>query len=364
MRLIFHSQLARSKNYRADIDGLRAIAVLPVVFYHAKVGGFSGGYVGVDIFYVISGYLITSLIARDIAVQKFSFVSFYERRIRRIFPAVFGVMLFCVAVGAVLLTPKDLVAFAKSMVAMTFFASNLLFTREGGAAAYFGDASKNQVLLHTWSLSVEEQFYLFFPALLFLLTRWAKKWRSEAILVIAAVSFLISLWAVQLRPVAAFYHLVPRAWELLIGALLALRFVPPLTHRVLRELAGILGLVLIAWAVFSFSDSTPFPGIYAVAPCLGAWLVIYAGENGLSCVRSVLSLQPLVFIGVISYSLYLWHWPLIMFAKYFCAGALSGPQTWLIIVCSCAIGFLSFEFIEAPFRGIDSVFNRRQIFLF
>jgi peptidoglycan/LPS O-acetylase OafA/YrhL len=363
MPITFQSKLARSKKYRADIDGLRAIAVLPVVFYHANIGGFSGGYVGVDVFYVISGYLITSLIAKDAEIGKFSFMSFYERRIRRIFPALFGVMLFCAAVAAVLLTPADFAAFGKSMVAMTFFASNVLFKREG-SGGYFGDASQRQVLLHTWSLSVEEQFYLFFPALLLLLMRWTKQWTAKVIFAITIVSFTISIWAVQHHPVAAFYIFIPRAWELLIGALLALRFVPPLQRRFLRELAGVCGLALIGWAVFSFTDLTAFPGVYALLPCLGAWLIIYAGESGPSYVKSVLSFAPLVFIGVISYSLYLWHWPLIMFSRYFAAGSLSGTAKWLIVACSVVVAFISFEFIEAPFRGGDSPLNRRQIFLF
>jgi peptidoglycan/LPS O-acetylase OafA/YrhL len=159
--ITFQSKLGRSGKYRPEIDGLRAVAVLPVLFFHAKVGGFSGGFVGVDIFYVISGYLITSIIAKDVGLGRFSYVAFYERRIRRIFPALFGVVFFSVAAGTVLLTPKDLLAFGRSLIAMTFFVSNIFFKREGGMDGYFGHTSDSAALLHTWSLSVEEQFYLF-----------------------------------------------------------------------------------------------------------------------------------------------------------------------------------------------------------
>src|SRR5580658_4401179 len=174
MRFTLQSTVARSDKYRPDRDGLRAIAVVPVILYHAKVAGFTGGFVGVDVFYVISGYLITSLIAKDILLGSFSFVSFYERRIRRIFPALFAVLFFCTLAAAVLLAPKDFVAFGKSVIAVTFFVGNEFFKRTGGSGGYFDRAAESQALLHTWSLSVEEQFYLFFPTTLLVLARWGK----------------------------------------------------------------------------------------------------------------------------------------------------------------------------------------------
>lgn len=161
-QITFQSQVARSGHYRPEIDGLRALAVLPVLFFHTDVPGFSGGFVGVDIFFVISGYLITSIIYKDIALGKFSVVRFYERRIRRIFPALFTVVFLSILAACVLLAPSDLVAFGKSLMAMTFFVSNIFFKRESGADGYFDSSSDSQVLLHTWTLSVEEQFYLFF----------------------------------------------------------------------------------------------------------------------------------------------------------------------------------------------------------
>ena len=180
LRLTFQPNAARSDKYRPDIDGLRAVAVLPVVFFHAKVRGFSGGFVGVDIFYVISGYLITSIVAEDVARGKFSFVSFYERRIRRIFPALFAVLFSCVLVASVLLVPRDLLAFGKSMIAVALFASNIFFKREARSNGYFDRAADSQALLHTWSLSVEEQFYLFFPTTLILLGEVEKGTNSPA----------------------------------------------------------------------------------------------------------------------------------------------------------------------------------------
>jgi peptidoglycan/LPS O-acetylase OafA/YrhL len=212
------------------------LAVIPVLLSHAKVAGFSGGYVGVDIFYVISGYLITFLIQRDMAVGKFPFVSFYDRRMRRIFPALFGVMAFCTLAAAVLFVPRDFLSFGKSMIAMAFFASNIFFKRNAGIDGYFGPKSDSQVFLHTWSLSVEEQFYLLFPAALLLLIRRAKGRAAGYLFLVAIISFLLSIWATKCQPLGAFYILIPRAWELLIGSLLAMKAVPPLNQRVSREI--------------------------------------------------------------------------------------------------------------------------------
>lgn len=361
LRNIIQSNLVRADKYRPDIDGLRAIAILPVVLFHARIGGFSGGFVGVDIFYVISGYLITSLIAHDIALGRFSVVSFYERRMRRIFPALFGVMGFCTVAACTLFSPKDLVDFGKSMVAATLFASNIFFKRQAGAYGYFDSTSDLQVLLHTWSLSVEEQFYLLFPTTLLLLTRWAKTRLITCLSVIAFGSFLASVWTTQHRPLTAFYIFIPRAWELLIGSLLALKAVPLLQRKTLREIAGLLGLGCIAVAVFMFSRDTAFPGLAVLLPCVGTWLIIYSGEGGPSSVRTILSVRPLVFVGLISYSLYLWHWPLLVFARYFTSGNLTGLETIVVICFSLVAAVVSFECIEKPFRGKSRV-SARQIF--
>jgi peptidoglycan/LPS O-acetylase OafA/YrhL len=359
----FNFKVVESPKYRPDIDGLRAIAVLPVLLYHAGVAGFSGGYVGVDIFFVISGFLIASIITKDIELKRFSFLSFYERRMRRIFPALFAVALFCVAAATILFEPKDFIQFGKSLLAMAAFISNLFFWRQAGTEGYFGFSSV-LALLHTWSLSVEEQFYIFFPVSLILLRRWAKGYASNCLLFVIAASFAVSAWEAIYRPFSAFYLLAPRAWELLIGAFLAMQPMPPLNGRVVRELAGIAGLGMIAYAIVAFDRQTDFPGLNALFPCLGAWLIIYAGKDGASYVKTLLSLSPLVFIGVISYSLYLWHWPIIIFSKHFFVRALSDKETVIVLLCSLLAGFISFVFIESPFRRKESAVSRRQVYGF
>jgi hypothetical protein len=245
---------------------------------------------------------------------------------------------------------------------MTFFASNIYLKRIARTEGYFDHTSESQTLLHTWSLSVEEQFYLFFPAALLLLARWAKGRLAGWLIFLATLSFLINIWATHYRPITAFYLLIPRAWELLMGALLAVKVLPPINSRAWREVASLIGLALIGYAVFLFNKDTPFPGVNALFPCLGAALIIYAGENGQSSTKGILSFGPLVFIGVISYSLYLWHWPLIVFARYFSAGDLTTFQKTAALLLSAVLAFISFEFIEGPFRGRESPFSRRQVF--
>jgi hypothetical protein len=209
---------------------------------------------------------------------------------------------------------------------------------------------------------VEEQFYLLFPVLLLLLAKWAKEETRGFLLCVTIVSFLINIWATQYVPIGAFYILVPRAWELLTGSLLAMKTVPPLNRRIYREIAGVVGLGLIAWTLFQFTEGTTFPGLLALLPCLGAGLIIYSGESGPSITKAILSFRPLVFVGVISYSLYLWHWPIIVFSTYFCAGDLNGIWRVVAIVGSVLMAFISFEFIERPFRGRDSAITRRRMF--
>ena len=362
MRLKLQSTLARSSQYRPDIDGLRAVAVLSVLFFHARVPGVPGGFVGVDVFFVISGYLITSIIANDISLNKFSLVSFYERRMRRIFPALFFLIFGSGLIAAALLAPEDFPAFAKGMFAATCFASNFFFLRHAAPGGYFANIFALQPLLHTWSLAVEEQFYLLFPGLLLLLTKFAKQRTQKFLIVLALVSLIANLWLLPRNPSSAFYMLFPRAWELLMGSLLALKAVPSVKLRFLRESLGAAGIALIAFADLAYTSNTTFPGWHALIPCLGACLVIYAGEQGTSFANSVLAFPPLVFIGLISYSLYLWHWPLIVFSRYFFAADLSHGETAGVIIASLLMAFLSFEFVETPFRGHDSRFSRKQVF--
>jgi len=364
IHLSFQSSAGHSAKYRSDIDGLRAIAVLSVLFYHVGLHWCRGGFVGVDVFYVISGYLITSLLAADLERGKFSLLSFYERRMRRIFPALFTVLFFCAAASLVLLNPAEMVGFGKSLLSATLFVSNFYFWHSARPAGYF-DTEIVRPLLHTWSLSVEEQFYLLFPLTLFVLYRWARRFIPAFLLCLIAVSFAMNVWTTEHKPVIAFYWFAPRAWELMIGAILAFKALPALPCRVVRESAGWLGLGLILIAsCFPSIARMPFPGYVVLLPCLGTGLVIYAGQTGPSFVKALLSFRPLVFIGVISYSLYLWHWPILVFSKHLPFRFSEGSEIALVLISSTAAAFLSFEYIERPFRGSNSPISRRQIFAF
>jgi peptidoglycan/LPS O-acetylase OafA/YrhL len=348
-----------SIGYRRDIDGLRAVAVVPVVLYHAGITLLGGGFVGVDVFFVISGYLITSILAEDIRRGEFSILAFYERRARRIFPALFFVLLVSIIAFTAILLPFDLRAFARSVIATVSFTSNILFHLESG---YFAAPSELKPLLHTWSLAVEEQFYIVFPILLYLLSRTGRGTRNAALVAIVALSFAVNLWGVGPHPSATFYLLPARAWELLLGSLLALNVIPAPTARGLRDGAAALGLALIAYSVFTLSPADPFPGWNAAPPCIGAALIIWAGTGGDSFGARLLGLRPVVFIGKISYSLYLWHWPIIVFVKYSVDRGLAPAETVLVVAASVAAAILSWRFIEQPFRGKGSRFGRRWIF--
>ncbi|WFU04243.1 acyltransferase family protein (plasmid) [Rhizobium sp. CB3171] len=344
--------------YRADIDGLRALAILPVVLYHAGIPGFSGGFVGVDVFFVISGFLMASLISGEVARDDFSIVRFYERRIRRIFPALFAVLAASSIAAWLLLMPVELEYFARSVKAAALFTSNIQFEKESG---YFDIGAQLKPLLHTWSLAVEEQFYILFPLLLLAVNRFARRYTVPILLGLLIASFAASAWTVFRTPAAAFYLLQFRAWELLIGALLAFHVIPRPARPVVRESLAALGVILIAIAVFGFTDHTLFPGPAALLPCLGAALVIYAGaEHGLA--GRALRARPLVFVGLVSYSLYLWHWPIIVFTREIFGRELSPVQSGLIVVVSLALASFSWRFIEQPFRGRGSRLGRRPLF--
>jgi len=274
--------------YRADIDGLRAIAVLVVIFFHAGIPGFSGGFVGVDVFFVISGFLITSIILKEIKVGKFSVARFYERRIRRIFPALFPVIAFTLVVGAFLFDSNAFHAFGKSITATTLFISNILFWRESG---YFDPASITKPLLHTWSLAVEEQFYIFFPLLLIAISRFAKNRYFPWLFVICLFSLLISIYGAYTYQVATFYLVPTRAWELLFGSILALGVIPQLQSDLQRNFFSIIGLGLISYSVLFYTEATLFPGANALVPVMGASCIIYSGLAGGGSHQQVSQLQ-------------------------------------------------------------------------
>jgi peptidoglycan/LPS O-acetylase OafA/YrhL len=345
--------------YRADIDGLRAIAILPVVFFHAGFGFAQGGFVGVDVFFVISGYLITSLIHREMIAGEFSLVRFYERRVRRLFPALFAVIAACAAVATWLLLPQDLRYFGGSLFATTLFSSNIFFWLEAG---YFDVAAERKPLLHTWSLAVEEQFYLLFPLFLLLALRYLPRRLFAVTGGVTVVSLLASEWMLRNSDSAAFYLAPFRAWELGLGACLAL--IAPQARYGIRQAEAFawLGLALIAASVAAFSWRTPFPGLHALVPAVGAALVIWSGSGASTHAGRILGARPLVFTGLISYSLYLWHWPLLVFARHFAIRELTTAERLGVLLVSVALAIASWRFIERPFRGRHGILPRRRLF--
>ena len=331
--------------YRRDIDGLRAVAILPVLLFHAHVPGFSGGYVGVDIFFVISGYLITGIIAREVDQGRFSILRFYERRFRRIMPALALMMLAVLAASAWLYLPADLASVPKSALAATLFVSNLWFFTDTG---YFAGGADVKPLLHTWSLAVEEQYYIGFPVLLMLLARAGSRWRSAIVATLALLSLSLSVFMQRDTSGFAFYLLPTRAWELFAGALLALGCIPAIRQRWKREAIAWGGMAAIMLAVACYDRDTLFPGIAAMAPVLGAAALIHAAP-GTRAAR-LLGCPPLVGVGLISYSLYLWHWPLIVFTEYATDMPLAGYTRIAVIAAALIAALVSWRFVERPFR--------------
>jgi peptidoglycan/LPS O-acetylase OafA/YrhL len=301
--------------YRREIDGLRALAVLPVILFHADFHVFSGGYVGVDIFFVISGYLIASIIIEERAAGSFSISKFYERRIRRIFPALYLVMVVCVPVAWLFLSAPDLKEFFTTVVAVPAFVSNIQFFRQSG---YFDTASEFKPLLHTWSLAVEEQYYLIFPWLIILLWKFGKGWIAAGLILAFVGSLaLATMGPIFFSPQAAFFLLPFRFWELAIGSALALWLTDGQAQigSGLANLVSLTGGVLVLYAVFFFEKNTPAPSLYTLAPTIGTALIIAFATPG-TYVGRLLGARVLVGLGLISYSAYLWHQPVLAFARH------------------------------------------------
>lgn len=337
-----------SITYRADIDGLRAIAVGTVLVFHAELGLAPGGFVGVDVFFVISGYLITSIILAEAGRGDFSISGFYERRIRRIFPALFTVIAASAAIGWLLLAPRDYMDFARSSIAAAAFYSNFFFNAQAG---YFAPDAETQPLLHTWSLGVEEQFYLLAPGLILLLLRnRARRLRTPAFALLFAASLGTSWLGVTLGWPSAFYLLPSRAFELMTGMALALGLAPAITRPAVRQTAGLAGLAMIAGAAALYSASTPFPGPAALLPCLGAAMLIHSGASGATLAHRLLALRPMVFTGRISYSLYLWHWPLLAYARYEFGDRLTAQHRVALLGLAFALSVLTYYWVEQPVR--------------
>ncbi len=358
--------------YRPDIDGLRAVAVVSVLAFHIGLIGFKGGFVGVDVFFVISGYLISSIIFAEIKASRFTIGGFYERRIRRIFPALVAMLAATCVFAVIYLLPGELIDYAKSMLAATGSASNFYFWWHSG---YFSSPT-SKPLLHTWSLAVEEQFYISFPLFLFLVRRFFRQFLRAAVIILFFISLVTSWIVVSRNPETAFYMPYTRAWELLLGTLLSLGMFPRLRAAWLRNTAALCGIGMITWSVVFYSQDTLFPGLSALIPCVGSALIIWAGEAGGSLVGSALSWRPVVFIGLISYSLYLWHWPVIVLHQMgVLVGqgsiALAGHSALLSVHCldmlievllSFVLGVLSWRYVERPFRSGSLRVGGRPLF--
>lgn len=346
--------------YRGEIDGLRALAVIPVILYHAGIKPFGGGFVGVDVFFVISGYLITSIILNDLRAGSFSIVNFYERRARRILPALFLVMFSSLPFVWFWLSPEDMKAFSKGLIAVPLFVSNFLFWYQSG---YFDIATEIKPLIHTWSLGIEEQFYLLFPLFLIMIWRWSAGKIIVALLTIFIASLSASQWGAYNYPDFAFYMLPTRAWELAMGAGVAFYYGQDNIKQhesCLAQWGSLLGLSMIVLSVFLYNKDTPFPGVYALVPTIGAALIIvYATHR--TWTGRLLGSKAVVGIGLISYSAYLWHQPIFAFARIRCHEA---PTATLMLSLSAAVilvAYLSWRYIERPFRNRHK-FTRRQVF--
>lgn len=348
-------------SYRPEVDGLRCIAVMVVILYHAGFNAFAGGYVGVDVFFVISGYLITSILTVDLASGNFSIRKFYERRARRIFPALFLVMSACVPLAWVWLTPGQLREFFQSVIAVTLFLSNMYFWLKSG---YFGTTTETLPLLHTWSLSVEEQFYVIFPLVLLLLWRYWRARLQFAIALFGTVSLACCLWLEIHNPLLNFFLAPTRAWELLAGSFVALRnnrgiSRSPSSTTVDQLLSGF-GIVLIGVAVFDYTKSTSFPGRYAIAPVLGTVLIL-ASCTPKTMLWRLLSVRPVVGIGLLSYSAYLWHQPIFAFTRIVLGGEPSKAVYGGLIILIAGLSYLSWRYVERPFRDRKK-YSRQRIF--
>lgn len=331
--------------YRPEIDGLRAIAVGAVILFHAGFDLFSGGYVGVDVFFVISGYLITGILLNDLQKDQFSILKFYERRARRILPALVFVLICCLPFAWRWMYPGQLIEFSQAVLAVMFFVSNILFWRQSD---YFAPDAEMNPLLHTWSLAVEEQFYIFFPPVLWLIWTWRHRGVLPMLIVMAIASLGLAEIASRIAPGANFYLIPTRAWELLAGSICAV--VMSGTPRKPNAGLAMIGLAMVCVGIFAFDEQTPFPSLYAVVPVAGtALIVLYAGQK--DPVGRLLCMRGMVGIGLISYSAYLWHQPLLAFARLRLGDHLTVPLIWGLIAATFVLALFSWRYVEQPFRA-------------
>lgn len=346
--------------YRKDIDGLRAIAVLAVLGFHISDKYVSGGFVGVDIFFVISGFLITRIIWRDLEADTFSFSTFYAKRIKRLYPALVVMLLGCCCMIIYSGLPAETYAFGQGAIASLFYLSNHFFLSINN---YFDASLELNPLLHTWSLSVEEQFYILFPAFLFFLFKSGRSSALYWLSVLFVGSFCLSQYLVGVNESAAFFITPSRFWEFLLGGMIALLPAKNLRSRLGMEALSWLGICMIVFGVFSISDSNAFPGITALWPVLGTGLVIFAGQQPNLVLSRILSVPVARFFGKISYSLYLWHWPLIVFYKLEVDPEPSDTEKIVLVLVSVILGYLSWKFIEETTRYISVEKHKRMIYV-
>ncbi len=335
-----------TRDYRKDIDGLRGLAVLLVVLFHAGFG-VSGGFIGVDVFFVISGFLITGIITRDLDAGTFTLLNFWDKRVRRILPPLTLMMVVTVFVSSILMLPDDLSDLTKSAMAQVAMLANVYFWLTTG---YFDGPAEQEPLLHMWSLAVEEQFYMLFPFVMILAWKICRRTLIPLLVFFTLLSFILCLYGTPRHPSASFYLLPTRAWELSIGATLSM-----LKHRLsmgprISATCGLTGIIAILFAGFTFSESTRFPGWAALLPCVGAALIIAAGHSNDSWPTRLLMTKPLVSIGLISYSLYLWHWPVLVLSRYWAIEGIGFGTRVLLVLSSIGLGWLSWRFVESPFR--------------
>ena len=364
--MMTNEQALTHPKYRPDIDGLRAIAVLSVVIFHTFPELIKGGFIGVDIFFVISGFLISSIIIENLEHDRFSFIEFYSRRIKRIYPALLTVLITCFAFGWFVLFADEFKQLAKHMVGGAGFIANLVFSRESG---YFDNIAETKPLLHLWSLGVEEQFYIVWPLLIWF--GWKRRFNLMTMaLVMSGVSFLLSIYMLQLNPTTAFYSPFTRFWELLMGSILAymslhqhnaisafkVQFKTRLHQAGLQSWAmcwesaqSIIGIMLIVIGLVCLTKNSPFPGWRALLPTLGATLIIAAGRQAWFN-RCLLSNHAIVWFGLISYPLYLWHWPILAYARILVGDTPPVAFRGVAILASVALAWLTFQLIEKPIR--------------
>lgn len=344
--------------YRADVDGLRALAVLPVLFFHAELG-FPGGFVGVDIFFVISGFLIGSLVLAEVQNGTFRMMDFWERRVRRIFPALAVVVIATFLAGAIWMVPQHFAELGQSIISQPLLVANFYFWKQSG---YFETAAEFQPLLHTWSLAVEEQFYLFFPLIILFFMRWGITMIRTVVVVFIAGSLAWSIYGSVRYPDFSFFLIPSRIWELDLGVMLALLPKRKQASPLLDNLLGWTGIAAIAVAVFCYDKNTTFPGYAAALPCLGAVLLIFSNSHSPNSTGRLLGTAPLVFIGKISYSLYLWHWPVLVFLKYTVITEVSTSHLVGALALSFVLTYFSWKYVEVPFRRKSLCGKRKQLF--